>query len=67
MRSLAKLLPDVTARRIRDSLNSVLLSSNKDTDILQTLKDKLRKQFKPVVARTQDVTGKDLIQLWDYQ
>jgi hypothetical protein len=65
VRKLADMIPKSIATKIRDGLNQFLLDK-KDSGVSEATRTKLKKQFKPEVEKLEELTNRDLIDIWGY-
>ena len=65
IRKVAELIPKSLAKRIRDTLNAVLLTKNKQ-NVSESTRKKLRKMFQPEVIKLSKLLDRDLQALWSY-
>ena len=65
IRKVAELTPKSVAKRIRDTLNAVLLTKNKQ-GVSESTRKKLKQAFQPEVGKLDKLLDRDLQALWSY-
>jgi len=65
IRKVAELIPKSLAKQIRDTLNAVLLTKNKQ-GVSESTRKKLKKTFQPEVTKLSKLLDRDLRALWSY-
>jgi hypothetical protein len=65
IREVAELIPKSLAKQIRDTLNAVLLTRNKQS-VSESTRKKLKKTFQPEVTKLSKLLDRNLQALWSY-